>query len=255
MERHSEKFDAIVSLGGFCGTAIQLRARGLRPFSLPFDWLFMESPETIVYLTKAFERGFDDFCLKENLVDLPWDGHAGVAKYRYRDRLSGYGFIHHFHHSLEAGGWEETHPVLMRRILRMLSLFQPNRRILLILAMPFEFDLGLAANLLETLRRVYPQTEFQMQIVQLSANLPKGVLGETVEDTRFYGVVRYARPRDDYDINRPSSEWRFLDTIQLTGEGKKKIKGVAKLIYRLWKWSSKYLLTKGYRCWGIRFTA
>ena len=137
----------------------------------------------------------------------------------------------------------------------MLSLFQPNRRILLILATPFEFDLELAEELLATVRRVYPQTEVQMQILQFSAHLPEGIIGQTIEDPRFYGVIRFARPRDDYDINRPSSEWSFLDSIELKDEGKKKIKGVAKLIYRLWKWSSKYLLTKGYRCWGIRFTA
>ncbi len=77
MERPIEKFDAIISLGGFCGAAAQLRARGLRPFSLPFDWLVMDSPQTIVYLTKAFERGFDDFCLKENLTVLPWQGGGG----------------------------------------------------------------------------------------------------------------------------------------------------------------------------------
>ncbi len=251
MERPIEKFDAIISLGGFCGAAAQLRARGLRPFSLPFDWLVMDSPQTIVYLTKAFERGFDDFCLKENLTVLPWQG-GGTTQYKYRDQVSGYGFIHHFHHSLEAGGWEETYPVLMKRIRRLFSLFQPNKRILLILATPFEFDFQLAADLLEVVRRRYPQTEFQMSILQFSASLPKGVLGQEISDARFHGVARYARLTGAYDFNRPSSEWSFLDRVQLT-ESSKKQKGISKVIYKVWKSSSKYLLTKGYRCWGVRF--
>ena len=66
-----KEYDAIVSLGGFCGASIQLRARGLRPYSLPFDWLFMEDEQSIKWLTSEVGNDFRSFCLRENLVALP----------------------------------------------------------------------------------------------------------------------------------------------------------------------------------------
>lgn len=250
-----ETFDAIVSLGGFCGAAMQLRARGLRPYALPFDWTVMDSPDTIKYLARAFKDGFDDFCLEENLTDLAWQGEAGVTKYKYRDRVSGYGFVHHFHKSLADGGWSPAHAVMMRRIDRLLRLFENGGRILLILATPFEYDPALAENLLYALRGKYPQTAFELQVMQYGVAFddPDVLASRWPTSRPFFGGGRYARETCIYDLSWTSHEWSFLDDLSLASSVGKMHGGV-KLVYRLWKSLSKYLTNKGHGCIGIRFS-
>lgn len=249
-----ETFDAIVSLGGFCGAAMQLRARGLRPYALPFDWTVMDGPETIRYLTRAFKDGFDDFLLEDNLVDLVWHGEAGVTKYKYRDRVSGYGVIHHFHKSLADGGWAPVHAVMTRRIGRLLRLFENGGRILLILATPFEYDPVLAEDLLYALREKYPQTAFELQVMQYGATFadPEVLAAKWPASRPFFGGGRYARKTCVYDLSRTSHEWSFLDDLSLSSEGAE-MRGAVRLVYKLWKSLSKYLMKKGYGCIGIRF--
>ena len=87
------KYDLIASLGANCSVAYELKRRFLRSFSLPFDWLLIDDSRTFAYLARAFRNRFDDFMLKENLVEL----ECGDGKYvPYYDKCSGCKFLHFF---------------------------------------------------------------------------------------------------------------------------------------------------------------
>lgn len=130
-------YDSIISFGGNCAAASQLRMQGMRLFYLPFDWLSMEGLRTIEWLISVFEN-------------------------------------------------------------------------LLVIAEKITLDLP------------------------------------------FIGG-RYARSIGTYDFPHTDSEWDFLDNIALSGVKGKRLKGVDKLKYRIWKYFSKYFRDNGFGCLGFRF--
>lgn len=248
-----KEYDAIVSLGGFCGASIQLRARGLRPYSLPFDWLFMEDEQSIKWLTSEVGNDFRSFCLRENLVAIDRADVGGMAPFKYKDVLSGYGFVHHFRKDKEAGGYEEAKIVMDRRMRRFFSIFTPGKSVLLILSTLFEFDYGLAEDLLRAFRVRFPDTMIDLHVIQLGCAFDNTLtLAERVPDSLPFTGCRVARMQD-YDLHYTSSEWSFLDGLALTDYPRKKLKGISKLKFKIWKGLSKWLRNEGYGCLGVRF--
>ena len=65
-----QKFDLVFSLGGNCTAAHNLQYRGLRKFSLPFDWTYIVDEKAIYNLAEGFQTDFKYFLLKENLEEL-----------------------------------------------------------------------------------------------------------------------------------------------------------------------------------------
>ena len=248
-------YDAIISLGGNCAAASQLRMRGLRPYSLPFDWTSMDGPRTIEWLKSGFENGFTDFCLRENLVPLERGG-AGVAPYKYKDMLSGYSFIHHFWTEAETEkGWLVTYNVLRRRVDRLLKVFEKSDKLLFILATNFEYDLKIVIQLLTFLRSKYPQKCIDFHVLQhrVVFKNPLILAEKWPADFPFTGG-RYARSILTYDFSRTDTEWEFLDGISLTGiRGDMKFRCFDGFKYKLWKHLSKYFRDNGYACTGLRF--
>lgn len=246
-------YDSIISLGGFCGAAVQLRARGLRKFSLPFDWLFMDDPKTIDYLARAFSSGFSDFMLKENLVPIEYHRQAKAA-FQYKDTLSGYNFIHHFHKDINKGGYDIVKAKMDRRFKRMLSLFAPNKKVLLLLSLQIHVETGDLARLLEAIRAAYPQTKIDLHVIELNATFEKDTIQAEAfaRDLSFTGM-RYKRGISEYDNSITSYEWAFLDYLHLSVGEVDKPRGIDKWIYKIWKNLGKRLRDRGYRCFGARF--
>ena len=60
-----QKYDHIISLGKFCGVAMDLERKGLRTASYPFDWVISESLKSVLFLIK---NNFMNFLSYENLV-------------------------------------------------------------------------------------------------------------------------------------------------------------------------------------------
>lgn len=58
------KFVNIVSLGYFCGVAMELERKGLRRASYPFDWMISDKLSSII---KLIDGGFKDFLNAESL--------------------------------------------------------------------------------------------------------------------------------------------------------------------------------------------
>ena len=250
-----KSYDAIISLGGNCGAASQLRMRGLRPCSLPFDWTYMTGPETIEWLCRGFENGFADFCLRENLEPLAKDA-SGLAPYKYHDRASGYNFIHHFWTPADTdANHRVTYDIMRRRISRLGKIMKAGSSFLFILATNFEYDPALAVRLLETIRKLHPGKTIDMRVMQHCATFENPlVMSERWPEGLPFEGGRYARRIFNYDYNHTDSEWDFLDGLSLTGMPRPKRLGLLDRIkYKLWKRFSKYFRDNGYACAGLRF--
>ena len=250
-----ETYDAIISLGGNCSAASQLRMRGLRPYSLPFDWTYMTEPKTIAWLCGGFNDGFSDFCLRENLEPICHEA-SGLAPYKYRDRVSGYSFIHHFWKSIETEKeYHVTYDILRRRIDRLLRVLESSPSVLFLLATNFEYDPTLAVRLLDTIRNRYPGKVVDMRVMQHCVKFDNPlILAERWPDELPFEGGRYARRIFTYDYSHTDTEWDFLDRLSLTGWPKKKAFSVFdRFRYKIWKRFSKYFRNNGYGCTDLRF--
>ena len=249
-----DTYDSIISLGGFCGAAMQLRARGLRPCSMPFDWLFMQDARTVEWMARAVGEDFADFCLKANLEPLVREGVGGLAPFKYTDRASGFGFIHHFWKDRDAGGYEEVRRQIDRRLARFRAAFGPGRSVLLVLATPFGFDLDLAGRLLAAFRARFPEAEVDLHVLQFDVRFadPSTLAARVPDGLPFTGAL-YARRHGTYDLHRTTAEWAFLDAVSLRGGTRPRPRGLARLRMKVWKSLSKWLLNHGYGVLGVRF--
>ena len=248
-------YDAIISLGGNCGAASQLRMRGLRPQSMPFDWTYMTGPDTIEWLCKGFGEGFRDFCLKENLEPIIHEA-SGLAPYKYHDRASGYNFIHHFWTSADTlHGYRITYDVIQRRLKRMLKVLNDSDSVLFILATNFEYEPSIAVRLLDTIRSFYPGKVVDMRVLMHCAQFDNPLtLAERWPDEFPFKGGRYARRIFTYDFSRTDTEWEFLDQLSLTAmPKKKKFSLIDRFRYKIWKRFSKYFRNNGYACAALRF--
>ena len=137
-----EYYDFVCSLGGSCAIAKQLKFKGLRKESLPFDWLFHLDDRPLRYLIKAFKTNFDDFLLLTSLRELTEDERGDSACFQYKDEISGYNFIHDF----QAPKEECYDNVLMkykRRIRRLEERLFSSSDVLLILDARYKVDIYL----------------------------------------------------------------------------------------------------------------
>ena len=79
-------YDMIVSLGGNCYVAVQLRHRGMRPYSLPLDWTYIKGAEYVAKLPELIRTKFADFCIYENMKDIGEPGmEAGKPTYKFEE--------------------------------------------------------------------------------------------------------------------------------------------------------------------------
>lgn len=81
----------IVSLGFFCGGAMELERCGIRSDSLPFDWLITSRFESVLAL---MNNGFDGFIARENLYQEYETNPAYYFNKMYRI---------HFYHDFSGG--------------------------------------------------------------------------------------------------------------------------------------------------------
>ena len=252
-------YDMIASLGGNCSAAMQLRNRGLRYESYPLDWVYMESEKSIRWLCKAFENGFTDFALRENMEEIPKELHSGVAKYSFRDTNTGFCFIHHFNDriDIDQAAYDRDIAVIRKRIERFLCRIESSKDIFFILTVRFAFDPKTVMDLKATLERLYPGKNFDIHVKEFNAKLssPLAIAEKWPEEYHFAGGERYCYDSYPYSFEYASKEWEFLDDLEIKGWTVAKPKGWAKVIYKIWKKSSKWLNECGYRVVGIRFGA
>lgn len=208
---HSNKqYDLIFSLGGNCSAAHNLKYRNKRPFSLPFDWLYIINDQPIWKLADCFDEDFNKFCLKENLLPLP-DGEndSHKDKVHYYDSYTGYRFVNHFTKKIEDGGFESVNKNNIKRIKRLYDYINKSQCILLILSTAFEMDTSCILNLKKCLENKWPKKQFDFEIISF------GCKEDSIISDNNITVRKYKRDINPYDFNQTNFEWIFLDNIQL----------------------------------------
>lgn len=250
------RYDMIASLGGNCSAAIQLKNRGLRREAYPLDWVYMESEKSVAYLARGFENGFSDLALRENLR-LFTDGlKTGVARYSYRDVHTGFCFIHQFDELVDdVAAYERQIAVVRRRTERFLNRVRESKRVLFILAVRFAFDPGLVVDLKSKLRRLFPGTEFDIHVKEFNAKLssPLALAESWPAELGFSGGERFAHDAFPYSFDYAGREWAFLDEVELNGFLRPRPRGWARVVYKAWKKSGKWLNDRGYGVLGVKF--
>ena len=254
-----KSYDMIASLGGNCSAAMQLKNRGLRREAYPLDWVYMESDKSVRWLCSAFENGFADFALRQNLVLMSELNHSGSAKYAYRDVHSGFCFIHHFNErvDLDQAAYDCAMVTMRKRMDRFLHRLKEAQSVLFILATNIPMSPDVVVELRETLRQCYPDKTIDIHFKEFSATLsnPLALVEAWSDKYGFAGGERHVRPAYPYSFNLAGYEWAFLDELSLTDKfpHAKHKKWYDKYIYKLWKTFGKYLNDKGYGVLNVRF--
>ena len=253
---NKKEYDYIVSLGGSCNVATQLRHRGLRKCSFPLDWTLMADEKPIRWLLSGLRSRFGNFCLRENMhaFELPAEEY-GTRKQRLQDDVTGFRFIHHFSADpKDKVAFDKERLVIQRRIERFYELINASKHVLFVLGTVFSYDFTLAAELYKSLAESFPQVDVELICVQFSASTCSEVdlLGGKLH------IMTCERPVNIvYDNQLTAPEWCWMDQLSLSGcppaaELRKK-NILIKWKYKLWMWLGKSLHSQGAGCANMRF--
>jgi len=214
-------YDLIVSLGANCSAAANLRRRGLRRCSFPFDWLYVMDEGPLDWLSAHLQDGLRDFCRKENLVRITpenseWSA-ADIRKFKYIDTESGYRFVHLFRRPIEdTDEYERVMPILRKRIARMYELIGKSRRVLLLLATGKPLDDAALMRVKAAFERQFPATAFSVEFLKFEDAAFNAVKSTERSPADGIHVVEVARAINEYDFSVTNFEWSFLDDMALT---------------------------------------
>lgn len=218
MPGDKKSYDLICSLGGNCAAAHNLRYRNMRAFSLPFDWLFIVDDRPIYYLSQGFDNSFNDFCLKENLVELSDDEKSSHHNNRvqYKDTLTQYRLSNHFNKPIaHESEYQRVYQQFQKRFRRLFEQIEKAQSILFILNTEFEMPLDSIHQLQKTLRQKYPDKKIDFEVIQFSCK------EEKIDAAANITVRKFRRAQNMYDFSKTNFEWAFLDEIELTQKVKK----------------------------------
>ena len=209
-------YDLVISLGGNCATAANLQRRKLRPFSLPFDWVYFVDEVAIVNLASGIKDHFSQMMQKENLVEvLP--GHPEYAGLhpgyiRYIDKGSGYRFANHFRERISCEGeYDRAYCLWRKRVERLFRVLASKQRFLLVLATTVPIRECVARALQMSFREAFPGKVFDLELLLFCCD------EDTICDLRD-GLVVHRSKRDfnDYDYHQTNYEWHFLDDVRVS---------------------------------------
>ncbi len=205
-----QKFDLVFSLGGNCTAAHNLQYRGLRIFSLPFDWTYIVDEKAIYNLAEGFQTDFKYFLLKENLQELPKENYSKdhKDKIQYKDTKTEYYFVNHFLKSIDdINEYNRVKNKFDKRVKRLDSFIKKSKRILLLLSINFSIDIELCKYLINILNEKYPDKIFYLRVMSFGVNEDDILKTDNIE------IYNYSRKLILNDYIKTTEEWNFLDTI------------------------------------------
>lgn len=240
MGKNKKIYDLICSLGGNCSASHNLLERGLRHYSLPFDWCYMKNDRPIEYLCEGFQNNFKDFLLKENLVPLTGEeyNNAHTTNAQYKDVLTGYYFVNHFTKDADFDkDYELVSSKLRRRLDRLQEKIKTGQNILFIISTSFEIELSSLKKLSDTMKQLYPDKCIEFYLISFNCNTNEKY---TIDDNIY--VNKYSRPTNFYDFARTNFEWSFLDDVTVKDSKQSKEKKILFKIKQIKKGIAIYLL-------------
>ena len=234
MHTENKKYDLIISLGGNCAAAHNLRYRNLRPFSLPFDWVFIEDDTPISYLSEGVKDGFRNLCLFENLVEITDENLIGKhGKFLpYKDMYTGFNFVNHFDQKLiNKNVYLPVYNKIRMRVSRLLNAFEKGSDFLFILSAKVPVSFDVIKKLSDVLKSKYPDKNFEFEILLFDSQKDEVQINENIK----FNYIK--RSLNLYDFHHTNFEWNFLDNVAL----KRKNNNIKKISLKLFK--NRYKIT------------
>lgn len=218
------EYDFCMSLGGSCAPAMQLKQRGLRLASMPFDWIRGRGNVPFVErIASLVETHFEGWCAYENLIPMPEELDRPKAsdplEVRAWDKAQEIGFYHDFRFDIFGKGGREYYEGIAaryrRRIDRLYDVISRAERILAIIVGPDEPIPREAVRRLKTrLDAVHPGTEFV--VVALNFNAPVDAEEGRLDEGLL--IRDFVRELHAYDFMRTTIAWDFLEDVRLSGK-------------------------------------
>lgn len=263
-------YDFAFSCGSTCATSQALRAAGLQFASYPFDWLASPS---VVRCAKTLAGGFARWMERGDLelVDVR---RGGINKRIYRNRRTGFGFVHDF--SLFKT-FDESFPdesgKYARRIARLRKDLAAAQRVLAVAmewpVLPRLSDAALA-EAKRTFAAAFPNAAFDVLyffcepgcreprvardadgVTAVALDYRKFVDGELNHELEFTKVIDYLRehvsvadPRTEEEKAAYSAAWKRQDANRWKGRGGLET-AVNRSAFRLYRRLEKFLVRKG----------
>ena len=180
-------WDNVISLGGTCQVAFQLKRLELRKESMPFDWVFLTEPEDII---RAVESDFDGWLTLENLVE---ECESQSECRRITDTK--FNAIHQ-HIFPKDKTYEEAYPevkdIVTRRLNRVLSLKGQDKDILFV---RLKISVDDARRLGAIIREKYGPNAYllvvnhikEMRIRQVVCDIPNVLIYEIFDENENTG--------------------------------------------------------------------
>ena len=241
------QYDLIVSLGGSCNAAGQLKFRGLRKFALPFDWIGTFAAENLRNIIKGLDNRFADWCRYENMREYgQMRIEIGKPTYSFEDTATGFHYIHQFHAPLkDRAAFDRERNTMGRRIERFYSSIASSQHVLFVLTTLLPFDFAIAEDILASLKKTFPNVDCELVVMQFAApeHVSTELCGGAIHLETFTRAVDTV-----YDNHLTSTEWAWMDSLSLsdmTGKPNGLKKLILKLKYKLWKSLGKSLLRNG----------
>ncbi len=224
-----KKYDLICSLGGNCSAAHNLRYRGMRKFSLPFDWLYINSMKPIEYLSEGFKDNFENFCKKENLKQIE-QNNSHMDFVSYADTYTGYYFVNHFTRPVEnTDEFEIFNAKNQLRIKRLLNKLSSAKSALFILNTYTEMNTANELKKLnDVLKQKYPNLSIDFYVLEFQCNNDEHFVESNIT------INKYKRTMTSEEFHTTSDAWDFLGKVgklELTKKYiKRKIKKIIKIV-------------------------
>jgi len=206
-----KEYDMIFSLGANCSAAKQLQHRGLRRYSLPFDWTYFTTEKALDAFMEGLKNNFADFLHFENMRVIPEEELIGASKHKslYEDTATRYRFIHHFPKNHTQAQYDDVVSLWRKRVQRFYHELENSNDILILLCSFLYIDDSYADRVLNCFETLYPGKRFTLHMVNFCS--PQ----EEHKELEKISIHRYVRTRHDYDFFHTSYEWGFLDDIAL----------------------------------------
>lgn len=214
MNTNNEKkqFNIIISLGGSCCTAHNIRYRNLRYCSMPFDWLFIKNETPISKLIDCFNNNFKEFMQQKNLVELVGDerGTDCAGHYQYKDLFTEYRTIHDFKKPANDNKeFNRVKKIYDRRIKKMYNYLNKSQSVMFVIDSNCPISITILQELRETIK-----TKFHIEYVEIHSLQFESHTDEEICSEGVY-IQKITRKRNSYDIEKTNYEWKFLDNIIL----------------------------------------
>lgn len=158
---YKEKYDAIIPIGSFCVTAVNLRRFKLRKYSLPFDWL---AGLEIDLILKLLESNFDDFLNVENLeLFQKSEGHD-----IYINKLNNIKFFHDFLSGENLKDFDEVKEKFNRRIERLYNVINEAENVLFVHSTMHGITTQKCLEVYEKLQNIFKGKNINLLFLNLS---------------------------------------------------------------------------------------